>query len=42
MTLKDYYRALDMDRDASQEEIKRAFRMLALQRESDHGSEPYP
>jgi curved DNA-binding protein len=36
MTLKDYYRVLGVDRGASQEEIKRAFRRLALRYHPDH------
>jgi len=35
MSFKDYYRVLGVNRDASQEEIKRAFRRLALRYHPD-------
>ena len=39
MSLKDYYRTLGVDRNASAEDIKRAFRRLALQYHPDHNPE---
>ena len=38
MTLKDYYQVLGVDRDASQEEIKRAFCRLVLRYHPDRNS----
>jgi molecular chaperone DnaJ len=35
MSMKDYYRVLGINRDASQKEIKRAFRRLALRYHPD-------
>ena len=39
MELKDYYQILNVSRDASAEDIKRAFRRLALQHHPDHNPE---
>jgi curved DNA-binding protein CbpA len=39
MSFKDYYQVLGVDRDASQGEIKRAFRRLALRYHPDHNPE---
>lgn len=39
MELKDYYRILSITRDASTEEIKKAFRRLALQYHPDRNPE---
>jgi len=39
MELKDYYQILNVSRDASAEDIKRAFRRLALQYHPDHNPE---
>ena len=39
MSFKDYYELLGVDRDASQQEIKRAFRQLALRYHPDHNPE---
>ncbi len=36
MSFKDYYQVLGVDSDATQEEIKRAFRRLALRYHPDH------
>jgi curved DNA-binding protein CbpA len=39
MSLKDYYRTLGVDRNASVEDIRKAFRRLALQYHPDHNPE---
>jgi DnaJ-class molecular chaperone len=39
MSLKDYYCILSVSKDASAEEIKRAFRQLALRYHPDHNPE---
>jgi curved DNA-binding protein CbpA len=39
MSFKDYYQALGIGRDATQGEIKRAFRRLALHYHPDHNPE---
>ena len=39
MGLKDYYHILEVDRNASAEDIRRAFRRLALQYHPDHNPE---
>jgi curved DNA-binding protein CbpA len=39
MSFKDYYQVLGIDRDASQQEIKKAFRQLALRHHPDHNRE---
>lgn len=36
MSIEDYYQVLGINRDASQEEVKRAFRSLALRYHPDH------
>src|ERR1051325_5510207 len=41
MTTKaDYYQVLEVQRDASADEVKRAFRRLAMQYHPDRNSEP--
>ena len=39
MELKDYYQILNVSRDANAEEIKRAFRRLAMQYHPDRNPE---
>jgi curved DNA-binding protein CbpA len=39
MSFKDYYQVLGIGRDATQEEIKRSFRRLALRYHPDHNPE---
>ena len=39
MELKDYYQILNVSQDASAEDIKKAFRRLALQYHPDHNPE---
>jgi len=39
MNFKDYYQVLGVEKDASQQEIKKAFRQLALRYHPDHNPE---
>ena len=39
-SVKDYYEILGIPRDASDEDIKKAFRKLAFQYHPDHNKEP--
>lgn len=39
-TMRDYYKELGIERNASKDEIKRAYRVLSLKNHPDKGGDP--